>query len=119
MIELGTRPELLKLQTSARTLTLQRQSDILLHVPNTRIHMMSPDFLFQFRSDGAGQKLGSRLQRTRVLKSKYSSGDLLDGLVLGQQSHRRQNISNHTKQMLEALLGEVQGDMQRTVKSYC
>lgn len=53
-----------------------------------------------------------------MLKSKYSSGDLLGGLVLGQQSHRRQNISNHTKQMLEALLGDIQGDMQRTVKSY-
>lgn len=53
-----------------------------------------------------------------MLKNKYSSGDLLSGLVLGQQSHRRQNISNHTKQMLEALLGEVQGDMQRKARSY-
>jgi len=52
-----------------------------------------------------------------VLKNKYSSGDLLGALVLGQQSHRRRNISNDTKQMLEALLGEVQGDMQRKVKS--
>lgn len=53
-----------------------------------------------------------------MLKNKYSSGDLLGGLVLGQQSQRRQNISNHTKQMLQALLGGARGGMQRDLISY-
>lgn len=53
-----------------------------------------------------------------MLKNKYSSGDLLGGLVLGHQSQRRQNISNHTKQMLQALLGGARGDMQRDLISY-
>lgn len=39
-----------------------------------------------------------------MLKNRYSSGDSLGGLVLGQQSQRRRNVANHTKQMLEALL---------------
>lgn len=39
-----------------------------------------------------------------MLKNRYSSGDSLGGLVLGQQSQRRQNVANRTKQMLEALL---------------
>lgn len=39
-----------------------------------------------------------------MLKNRYSSGDSLGGLVLGQQSQRRQKVANRTKQMLEALL---------------
>lgn len=39
-----------------------------------------------------------------MLKNKYSSGELISGLVLGQPNHERQNISHDTKQMPEALL---------------